>query len=286
MAAGFSSALLALDLSSVSDRLVEWALYLLRVGTTRLVLLHVIPVSKLEHVAGYPADKLREELEAEALKKLEQYARTLRDAGFEVEVVKPPVGDPAPTIAREAEERGVDYIVVGDRGRGFFRRLLLGSTVDELIDYSTKPILVVKGIVVRGETVVPRDPFRGPVLVALDLGPETPTLVEYAYTLSVKADVDLVLLHVVEPGEDLEGVTGQLERLRKDLVSRGAKVADAIAVSGEPGKGIVSEAERLDASLILIGHGHGEGLLRGSVTDTVVRRSRRHVLVIPWQGKD
>lgn len=285
MAVGFSSALLALDLSRVSDRLVEWSIYLLRVGTTRLVLLHVIPVSKLEHVAGYPADKLREELEAEALKKLERYAKVLRDAGFEVEVVKPPVGDPAPTIAREAEELGVDYIVAGDRGWGLLRRLLLGSTVDELIDYSTKPVMVVKGIVVRGETVVPRDPFRGPVLVALDLGPETPGLLEYAYTLSVKADVDLILLHVVEEDEDLEAVVEQLEKLRKDLVSRGAKVADAIAVSGRPGKRIVEEAERLDASLILVGHGRGEGLLRGSVADAVIRRSRRHLLVIPWRGE-
>jgi len=53
-------------------------------------------------------------------------------------------GRPASVIARVAEQTGADVIVVGRRGRGGVRELLLGSVSHELVLHSKTPVLVVE----------------------------------------------------------------------------------------------------------------------------------------------
>lgn len=60
-------------------------------------------------------------------------------AHFEV-----PVGHPAEQIIREAERRAVDIIVLGDRGRSKFVRLLLGSTSKQVSEHAGRPVLIVR----------------------------------------------------------------------------------------------------------------------------------------------
>lgn len=50
-------------------------------------------------------------------------------------------GDPAESIARLAEEREVDLIVMPTHGRGLFRRLLLGSTTLKVLHDADQPVL-------------------------------------------------------------------------------------------------------------------------------------------------
>ena len=51
-------------------------------------------------------------------------------------------GSPAQTLLRVAE--GADLLVVGSRGRGGFRGLLLGSTSHQVISHAPCPVLVVR----------------------------------------------------------------------------------------------------------------------------------------------
>lgn len=53
-------------------------------------------------------------------------------------------GYPPEEIIRYAQEQKADMIVVGTRGLGGFKRLLLGSTAQTLITYSDIPVLVAK----------------------------------------------------------------------------------------------------------------------------------------------
>jgi nucleotide-binding universal stress UspA family protein len=43
-----------------------------------------------------------------------------------------------------AEEKNVDLIVVGTRGRSGIKKLLLGSTASGIVTYSSCPVIVVK----------------------------------------------------------------------------------------------------------------------------------------------
>ena len=53
-------------------------------------------------------------------------------------------GDPAKAIADYAATEGADVIVVGSRGLGAVRSLVLGSVSREIVDRADRPVLVVK----------------------------------------------------------------------------------------------------------------------------------------------
>lgn len=61
------------------------------------------------------------------------------NAHFAVEV-----GHPAEQIIFDADRHDVDLIVVGDRGRSKFARLLLGSVSKQVVQYAGRPVLVVR----------------------------------------------------------------------------------------------------------------------------------------------
>jgi nucleotide-binding universal stress UspA family protein len=61
------------------------------------------------------------------------------NAHFEVSV-----GHPAEQIIYEADRHAVDLIVVGDRGRSRFARLLLGSVSKQVVEHAGRPVLVVR----------------------------------------------------------------------------------------------------------------------------------------------
>ena len=54
------------------------------------------------------------------------------------------VGHPAEQIIFDADRHGVDLIVVGDRGRSKFARLLLGSVSKQVVQYAGRTVLVVR----------------------------------------------------------------------------------------------------------------------------------------------
>lgn len=54
------------------------------------------------------------------------------------------VGHPAEQIIYHADQHSVDLIVVGDRGRSNFARLLLGSVSRQVVEYADRPVLVVR----------------------------------------------------------------------------------------------------------------------------------------------
>lgn len=54
------------------------------------------------------------------------------------------VGHAAEQIIYHADQRAVDLIVVGDRGRSKFVRLLLGSVSKHVVQYAGRPVLVVR----------------------------------------------------------------------------------------------------------------------------------------------
>ncbi len=66
-----------------------------------------------------------------------------RNAGVEAETTCR-TGPVAETLADLAEAEGFDLVVVGHRGRGAVRRVLLGSVADRLVQICPRPVLVVR----------------------------------------------------------------------------------------------------------------------------------------------
>jgi len=88
-----------------------------------------------------------EEYEKEQISKEEKFLKEASDIA-EKEGIKPFLkvmeGDPAEELMTYADENGCDLIVVGHRGVGGFKRMLLGSTASNLVKYANQSILVVK----------------------------------------------------------------------------------------------------------------------------------------------
>jgi nucleotide-binding universal stress UspA family protein len=55
-----------------------------------------------------------------------------------------PVGSPAPAIVREAEQVKSDLLVVGARGLGHLKRMLLGSVSESVLRHAACPVLIVR----------------------------------------------------------------------------------------------------------------------------------------------
>jgi len=54
------------------------------------------------------------------------------------------VGHPAEQIIYYADRNDIDLIVVGDRGRSKFARILLGSVSKQVTEHADRPVLVVR----------------------------------------------------------------------------------------------------------------------------------------------
>lgn len=77
------------------------------------------------------------------MKKLQNARELLHQAGLtgQEHII---VGDPAEIIAQFAIEQSFDQIVIGPRGLGAVKSILLGSVASKLIKLSSIPVLVLK----------------------------------------------------------------------------------------------------------------------------------------------
>ncbi len=126
----FDKPIIALDFSSCSDSIVEAVKSLFEDYIKEGILYHVIDYGKPDET---------KELSEHALKKLEEYAKRFKFQS-EIEVG---VGVASNAILNEAVIKGATVIVVGKRGRGILKDLLLGSTADGVIRKSMLPVLLV-----------------------------------------------------------------------------------------------------------------------------------------------
>lgn len=148
------------------------------------------------------------------------------------------------------------------------------------------------------------------ILVAIDLSDVTHAMLETASMLAASFDARLYLVHVAKVPHTYiahgggaqfgfdptytvptrEEIAHQLRDEHRDLQAHGARLeregiqVAALLLPGDPIAKILEEADKLDVDLIVMGsHGHGAiwELLVGSVTEGVLRRSTRPVLVVP-----
>lgn len=88
----------------------------------------------------YPESNPRAELEKATEQDVDEVFGEQRPAGLEIKVAE---GTPVRVLLRAAKDAVA--IVVGSRGRGGFKELLLGSVSHAVTQHATVPVLVVHG---------------------------------------------------------------------------------------------------------------------------------------------
>lgn len=131
--------LLAYDGSEGSRRAVETAVLLAERFSSRIIVVVAFPA--YPRIAS-PSKEDAKEIHA-ARETGESLVAELTDRGIEAEldVLEGPAAE---AIIRAAEARDADLIVVGSRGYGQFRGLLLGSVSDRVVHYAERPVLIAR----------------------------------------------------------------------------------------------------------------------------------------------
>ncbi len=83
-------------------------------------------------------------LEADQSALLEAALTHARLAGLDEVTTRSAVGEAAQEIVRVASDEGVDFIVMGTRGRGRVAGLLIGSVAQRVVHLAPMPVLVCK----------------------------------------------------------------------------------------------------------------------------------------------
>ena len=150
-----SKILVAIDGSHASFDAADYAIMLAKQHNSQLILLHVLhPVEYYSSLQFFevqqPQDStvLIEQAKQESNKWFDDIKKKIRENREEKQVkIKTTIIVSTTTVESildYAEDKDVDLIVVGTRGRSRIKKLLLGSTASGIVTYSHCPVTVVK----------------------------------------------------------------------------------------------------------------------------------------------
>jgi nucleotide-binding universal stress UspA family protein len=171
-------------------------------------------------------------------------------------------GEPASVITRFALQRGIDLIMMPSHGYGPFRRLLLGSVTAKVLHDAECPVWTGAHM----ETIEPQShlPYRD-VLCAIDVGPRSTGLIQWADRLAHSLSANLQLVHAARPMEPWAEAQincqfeEDLRQYARDQIAEFQKEAGtAVPVSvatGGVGEVVAEQAIRHGSDLVVIGRG-------------------------------
>lgn len=134
------------DDSKVSDSAIKEAFRQASLRKAKLIAVHTWTPLDADALHGYGIDpdevaRMSEDAVAAVSERLAGYATDFPD----VEVVREVLPEePAKAVLDAADKYGAGLVVVGSRGRGGFKGLLLGSTSQKILHQAKLPVMVVR----------------------------------------------------------------------------------------------------------------------------------------------
>jgi nucleotide-binding universal stress UspA family protein len=140
----FSKIMVAIDGSEHSLKAAEYALGIAKSFNAQLFAITVTSVPESYHLKQ--EDVLKQSNEMDDSKTwLEEFSHSAKTENIELKTELINSHRPVDYVILEyAEEKNIDLIVVGTRGRSGFKRLLLGSVASSVVSYAHCPVMVVK----------------------------------------------------------------------------------------------------------------------------------------------
>jgi nucleotide-binding universal stress UspA family protein len=187
--------LFATDFSRTSQNAWPYALAIAHEYHSKLLLAHVIDPAIFAAVPSKLASAAREQVRREK----EDQLKNLQPSESSPQLDFEPLlreGEITDVLLRIVQERSVELLVAGTRGRSQTERLLLGSVAEKLFRQAGCPSLVVPERASFAEKFLIRR-----ILCPIDFSPQSRTALAFATSIARRHGAQLILMHVLH--EDL-----------------------------------------------------------------------------------
>jgi nucleotide-binding universal stress UspA family protein len=277
--------LFATDFSPAADVAAQFALQMAKSYGAMLYGVHVNRIENYTAVAPEAWATMAEAADRECKEDAERLNKQLAAAEHEVIIGE---GNTWETLSKVIEQKKIDLIVLGTRGRTGLGKTLLGSVAEEILRRAACPVLTVG-------PHVSMQPERAAqmreILYATDLAANFPVAAPYAISLAQENEAHLALLHVIEhpkSGELVNGAQTAEAKMRKlqELLPRDADLwcePRYLVESGIAAEKILDAAEMLRAELIVLGAQPANWLathFNGGTVHRVVAEAKCPVLTV------
>ena len=173
-------------------------------------------------------------------------------------------GDPAQQIVEYAHSQNFDLIVMPTHGYGPFRRFLLGSVTAKVLHDAGCPVWT--GPHMEEAPPYPKISFRR-ILAAVDLGPNSRAVLEWAASFAHEYGADLDVIHAIPAStvsvggfyfdpewsnQVMNEARDRIAYLKSDLGTKG----EVLVKTGEVAHMVREAAAESEANLVVIGRGH------------------------------
>lgn len=283
-------AIIATDLSDASEILLSCSDQYKDLGIEQITLFHALGVEYMNFAGITFLDKTKA--------KLEKIKETFENRGFAVDVVIKE-GIAHYELVEYGKANPDSMIVIGSKGEGFLRRVLLGSTARETVRLSSNPVLLIKMLEEQEELsshckLYCRD-FNRKILYATDFSDSAENAFQFLKDNVAKTAQKIVLLHVqasqIMKHREQSAIDEfnkidrkRLERMKDRLQEiSGAEIELEIKL-GIPSNEIIKTKQEHDCTLIVMGsqgRGYIAGEVLGSTTQKVIDRTKVDCLVVP-----
>ncbi len=139
-----SKILAAVDGSDNSFRALDHAIFLAKKVEAHLTAIHVVENPPTVYVESQKLlNELLTKYKAESAKVLDRCKQAAEMSGVNIETVLAE-GDAATNIVGYAQREGFALVVIGSRGLGKFKEMVLGSTSSKVLHHTKSAILIVR----------------------------------------------------------------------------------------------------------------------------------------------
>jgi len=208
------------------------------------------------------------------------------------------LGDPFEGIAKTATESGAELIVMGAHRKQILREIFVGTSIERVMRLRIAPVLMVNA--------EPSHPYeRG--LVATDLSEHSAHALQVARELGILPRTQVVVVYAFDvfakgmlsyAGVSTENIASHAKEMAVNARSDLAEFIATVDVDPKPtslrvkeGRAagvIVAAADEAGADIVVVGTHGRTGIakfLLGSVTEEIIWRLERDILVVPPRPK-
>lgn len=285
------------DFSDSSRRALEWSSRFSKAVGASLTVLHVVDTDLLSIGNLVSAPDVFDDVRRRAVAAVDALKRQIDLSHATTEIVE---GVPEDVVVSAANRGNVDLLVMGTHGLSGFQKFFLGSVTEKVLHRAKVPLMSISPSVEGRNAGLP-DPRV--ILMGIDFGPETQSVVRHGTWLAEHFGAKLIALHVVRVPyvvlneSSFEPVTRmEVEKLTESLVSKRREDLEAllppaagggkeamIRVGGTAFDTLRDVVQERSVDLVILGAGgHGHAGIRwlGSTCHKMVRLAPCPVMVL------